>query len=149
MAQIEINGGKLRELMFEKGVKPSTASTQAGFASNYWKNAMTRGACSETAANLLFMQFGINLIDYRADAEPDTIPFDEPTAPEEPEERTAAEPEPVIAETVVSMRDEIREGVLDAIYQLLGNSETADIINKIIYNAVKGAIINADRIIKG
>lgn len=142
MAQIAINGERLRGIMLEKGVKPSVASTQAGFAHNYWHSAMRKGECSEIAANMLFMQFGINLMDYRADTE--EIPFDEPIEPTEPEQ-TQTEPEPKTAEQTapVNIRAEVREAILDAVFQIINLDTVTDAMNRVIYNAVKGAIVRA------
>lgn len=132
MAQIAINGERLRGIMLEKGVKPSVASTQAGFAHNYWRNAMRKGECSEIAANMLFMQFGINLMDYRVDDAPEpALPFPE---------STQMEPEPAQA---VDIRREVREGILDAVYQIINSDTVTDAMNRVIYNAVKGAIVRA------
>lgn len=130
MAQISINGERLRKLMLEKGVKPSVASTQAGFAHNYWHNAMRKGECSEIAANMLFMQFGINLMDYRVDDAP-ALPF--------------ADPEPTQTEPAqaVDIRREVREGILDAVFQIINSDTVTDAMNRVIYNAVKGAIVRA------
>lgn len=134
MAQIAINGERLRELMLEKGVKPSVASTQAGFAHNYWHNAMRKGECSEIAANMLFMQFGINLMDYRVDNAPEpALPFADP-------EPTQTDPEPAQA---VDIRREVREGILDAVHQIINSDTVTDAMNRVIYNAVKGAIVRA------
>lgn len=132
MAQIAINGERLRGIMLEKGVKPSVASTQAGFAHNYWHNAMRKGECSEIAANMLFMQFGINLMDYRVDDAP-AIPFADP----EPEQ-TQTEPA-----QAVDIRREVREAILDAVFQIINSDTVTDAMNRVIYNAVKGAIVRA------
>lgn len=132
MAQIAINGERLRKLMLEKGVKPSVASTQAGFAHNYWHNAMRKGECSEIAANMLFMQFGINLMDYRVDDAP-ALPFADP-------EPTQTEPAPQAA---VDIRREVREAILDAVFQIINSDTVTDAMNRVIYNAVKGAIVRA------
>lgn len=137
MAQIAINGERLRKLMLEKEVKPSVASTQAGFAHNYWHNAMRKGECSEIAANMLFMQFGINLMDYRVDDAPEpALPFAEP-------EPTQAEPEPAQA---VDIRREVREAILDAVYQIINSDTVTYAMDRVIYNAVKGAIVRASEV---
>ena len=142
MAQIAIDGEKLRQALFEKGVKPSKASTEIGFTENYWGKAMRRGCCSEIAAKALFAAYGIRLDEYAA--QDDVME----AAPEE------VKPEPTPCQTELTLdatepanlREVIREAVLDAVVQIMADKGLGDALGRIIYGAVNGAITNASRV---
>ena len=146
MGQITIDGEKLRALLLDKGIKPSEASKAIGFASNYWSKAMSNRTCSEVAAKALFMRLGIRQEDYQID---DEIPF----MPDFPKQTEMEIPTVIDVQkaglTAEDVRAAVREGVLDAAVQIAASEDITRALNKLIYNAVHGAIINAARLIKG
>lgn len=144
MAQIAINGEILRNRLFDVGVKPSVASKEIGFSASYIASAMKNGSINISASKALQAAYGINPDDYAVDDEKPVMPIDdvEPIKPVSREGGTLSPASDMI-------RDAVREGVLDAFYQVACNEELLQVLNKIIYNAAKGAIINADRLIKG
>lgn len=142
MAQITIDGEKLRKRLLDIGVKPSQASVKIGFTANYWGKAMKSGVCSEVAALGLLREYGIDRRDYEAEEE-------KPVAMAQPEqpaaEQTALE---LPARDAQDLRAIVCEGVLDALAQIAANDDMQQALNRVIYCAVKGAIINANRLIK-
>ena len=143
MGQITIDGEKLRTLLLDKGIKPSAASKAIGFAANYWGKAMKTGACSEVAAKALFMRLGIRQEDYQIE---DEIPF----MPDFPKQTEMEIPTVIEVQkaglTAEDVRAAVREGVLDAAVQIAASEDITQALNKLIYNAVHGALINARRI---
>ena len=138
MAQITINGEKLQKRLLDIGVKPSQASVKIGFTANYWGKAIKNGVCSEVAALGLLREYGIDRRDYEADEE-------KPVATARPEQMALELP----TRDVHDLRAIVCEGVLDALTQIAANDDMQQVLNRVIYCAVKGAIINADRFTRG
>lgn len=156
IAQIAINGEILRNRLLDVGVKPSVASKEIRFSVSYIAGAIKNGNINFSAAKALQAAYGINPNDYSVDDDMPTKPgeFYKPSfVSEEPIDIEAAiKPEKggtPIAPIPEMIRDAVREGVLDAFYQVACNEDLLQVLDKIIYNAAKGAIINADKLIKG
>lgn len=144
MAQIAINGEILRNRLLDVGVKPSVASKEIGFSVSYIAGAIKNGNINFSAAKALQAAYGINPDDYSVDDEKPVLPIDD-EKPVKPVSREGG----TLSSASDMIRDAVREGVLDAFYQVACNEELLQVIYKVIYNAAKGAIINADRLIKG
>ena len=145
MAQLQIDGEKLRQRLLDVGVKPSAASTEIGFSANYWGKAMKSGVCSEIAANALQMRYGINPDDYTVkDEEPPVSPAQQTC------EQTTMLPAPDGGETgtfsLAALRGVICEAICDAAVQIAADKGLQDALNRVIYGAVFGAGINLERV---
>lgn len=144
MAQLQIDGERLRQRLLDVGVKPSTASTEIGFAANYWGKAMKTGMCSEIAANALQMRYGINPEDY-------TVKDDEPAFfnAQQTCEQTTMMPDTQSGAAVTINLDALRsiicEAICDAAVQIAADKGLQDALNHTIYGAAYGAMVNANR----
>lgn len=161
MAQVAINGEMLRSKLLEVGVKPSRASREIGMSVNYLGYAIKTGTCSIAVSRALQANYGIAPNDYviEEDDMPDTMTDPAPAKPQKQAEEAAkpgawrqprtTDKASALDSFAALLREAVREGVLDAAVQIAANEDLCGALNRIIYNAVKGAIINADRMIKG
>lgn len=147
MAQMSIDGEKLRGLLLRAGVKPSKASTDIGFTTNYWGKAIRTGVCSEIAAKALQAFYGIDPADYRAAEEQPALPFSAIQTELEPGPAPALhEVEAAVkASDADGLREVVREAILDAARQIAADEEIMNTLNRCFYRAVVGGIKSANR----
>lgn len=157
---IHIDGTKLRGAFAAAKVGMTAASRECGFSQNYFSNCCGYCRISGAAAKLLEIKYGIMLRDYV---------YVEPEKPAEQAEEPKAEAMPAVAVDIKDLqqafavamqnhapeinyerlrevtRDAVRDGILDAIYQINADSPTRDMVTMTMANAVKSGMLLAWR----
>lgn len=156
---IQIDGTKLRGAFAAAKVGMAAASRECGFSQNYFSNCCGYCSISGAAAKLLEIKYGIMLRDYV---------YVEPAEPAQAEE-PKAEAMPAVAVDIKDLqqafavamqnhapeinyerlrevtRDAVRDGILDAIYQMNADKPTRDMVTMTMANAVTGGMLMAWR----
>ena len=168
MKTIQIDGNKLRKLFVENHIAMSAASKECGYSSKYFANACDAGAVGMAAASLLEIRHGIMLRDYIYVEPPKAVkpePLPEPEQAEAPVEAEVREVEKVYQPVAAldmgelqqaialamqntkapeldydALRGAIREGILDALYQALNDSDMRGAITGLLSNAHLSAL---------
>lgn len=157
---IQIDGTKLRGAFAAAKVNMSAASRECGFSQNYFSNCCGYCSISGAAAKLLEIKYGIMLQDYV---------YVEPEKPAEQAEEPKAEAMPAVAVDIKDLqqafavamqnhapeinyerlrevtREAVRDGILDAIYQMNADKPTRDMVTGAMANAVTGGMLMAWR----
>ena len=147
---IQIDGTKLRGAFAAAKVNMAAASRECGFSQNYFSNCCGYCSISGAAAKLLEIKYGIMLRDY-VYVEPE-----KPVQTEIEAEEPKAEAMPAVAmqnrapeinyERLREVtRDAVRDGILDAIYQMNADKPTRDMVTMTMANAVTGGMLMAWR----
>ena len=129
MSAIQIDGSKLKNIFADKGLRPNYVALQMGYCDNYFYSVFCKNSIVSTVAKLLEMQYGIALDSYRQKTPEETKKTEVTPAPDA--ERHA---------TDESLRQAVREGVLDALYQALSDNERRNQISFVLMNAYNGAL---------
>lgn len=163
---IQIDGSKLIAAFKAAGIKANDASRDAGFSRNYFSNCAYYNSISKAAANLLEIQHGIRLEDYvYTEPEPEPTPEPELPVPSEPIEAEVKEVQPVYTPVATldmaelqqaialacshakapeidydKLRWAIREGMLDAVTQMLSDGRIRNALYQEMYDAHKNAL---------
>lgn len=170
MKTIQIDGNKLRKLFVENHIAMSAASKECGYSSKYFSNACDADAVGMAAASLLEIRHGIMLRDYiyvepPKAVKPEPLPEPEPEQTELPVEAEVREVEKVYQPVAAldmselqqaialamqntkapeldydALRGAIREGILDALYQALNDSDMRGAITGLLSNAHLSAL---------
>lgn len=143
---IQIDGTKLRGAFAAAKVGMTAASRECGFSQNYFSNCCGYCSISGAAAKLLEIKYGIMLRDYV---------YVEPEKPEQAEEPKAeAMPAVAVQNRAPEMnyerlrevtREAVRDGILDAIYQMNADKPTRDMVTGAMASAVTGGMLMAWR----
>lgn len=160
---IQIDGTKLRGAFAAAKVNMAAASRECGFSQNYFSNCCGYCSISGAAAKLLEIKYGIMLRDY-VYVEPE-----KPVQTEIEAEEPKAEAMPAVAVDIKDLqqafavamqnhapemnyerlrevtRDAVRDGILDAIYQMNADKPTRDMVTMTMANAVTGGMLMAWR----
>ena len=165
---IQIDGQKFLELFHKAGIKQTDASKSAGFSRNYFSNCAYYGSISKAAAQLLEIQHGIMLKDYiyvEPAPEPEPEPVAEPPMPIEPIQTEVKEVQPVYTPVATldmaelqqaialacsqakapeidydKLRWAIREGMLDAVTQMLSDGRIRNALYQEMFDAHRNAL---------
>lgn len=163
---IQIDGNKLAAAFKAAGVKASDASKQSGFSKNYYSNCIYYGSISKAAANLLEIQHGIHIEDYvYTEPEPEPAPEPKLPVPSEPIEAEVKEVQPVYTPVATldmaelqqaialacsqakspeidydKLRWAIREGMLDAVTQMLSDGRIRNALYQEVFDANRNAL---------
>lgn len=160
---IQIDGTKLRGAFAAAKVNMAAASRECGFSQNYFSNCCGYCSISGAAAKLLEIKYGIMLRDYV---------YVEPAEPAQTEieaEEPKAEAMPAVAVDIKDLqqafavamqnhapemnyerlrevtREAVRDGILDAIYQMNADKPTRDMVTGAMASAVTGGMLMAWR----
>lgn len=156
---IQIDGTKLRGAFAAAKVNMAAASRECGFSQNYFSNCCGYCSISGAAAKLLEIKYGIMLRDY-VYVEPE-----KPVQTEIEAEEPKAEAMPAVAVDIKDLqqafavaapeinyerlrevtRDAVRDGILDAIYQMNADKPTRDMVTGAMASAVTGGMLMAWR----
>lgn len=141
---IQIDGKKLEKILYERKLKRSVISVEMGMSDALLSHNIIRNQISTSTAKMLEAMYGIMLDDYKY-VEPQK-PAAEPQQTEPP----VVEKEPTKAEIDYSkIRDAVCEGVLDAMYQAINNSEQRNMITGLLSHSVKvGMALNIEEMRK-
>ena len=153
---IQIDGTKLRGAFAAAKVNMAAASRECGFSQNYFSNCCGYCSISGAAAKLLEIKYGIMLRDY-VYVEPEKpvqteIEAEEPKAEAMPADIKDLQQAFAVAAPEINYerlrevtRDAVRDGILDAIYQMNADKPTRDMVTMTMANAVTGGMLMAWR----
>ena len=165
MKTVQIDGMKFKALLDENKLKYSVVSKELGYGAKYVSNCIGFNCIGMAAAQIMEIRYGIMLKDYIY-VEP------KPVEPPKPTEEPAVHTELVVDEkpAVVpldmeqlqkavalamdnmktdyeALRSAIREGIIDAVYAMLNDSDTRNAISGVLMNAHLSALdLNFKRI---
>lgn len=167
---VHIDGAKLRRLIEARGLKMAAVSREMGFSSEYVKQCCARNNMSQGGMKMLQVMFGFNAADYEYVEPPKEEPMPEPVQEEiilaqevrhtpmaaldleELKQAVAMAMQTMQAPEIdySKIRDAVCEGLLDATYQLINNSEQRNMITGLLSHSVKvGMSMNLDERLKG
>lgn len=165
MKSIQIDGEKFRALLDKAHLKYSVVSKEIGYKDKYISNCIGYNYIGAAAAQLLEIRHGIMLRDYVYVEPPKPIEPPKPEQTEIPVEAEVSEVKPIYTPVAAldmgehqqaialamqntrapqidydKLRDAIREGILDAIYNALNDTDTRNAISGLLMHAHLSAL---------
>ena len=161
---IQIDGKKLEKILRERKLKRSVISVEMGMSDALLSHNIIRNQISTSTAKMLEAMYGIMLSDYKYVEPPKPQQTEPPVVEEKPATLPMAtldlnELQQAVALAISTMkapevdyskiRDAVCEGLLDAMYQAINNSEQRNMITGLLSHSVKvGMALNIEEMRK-